>query len=745
MTNDTRPLVSCVMPTANRRAFVPQAIRYFLRQDYLNKELLVIDDGAESVVDLVPSCDSIRYIRLPQRMSLGAKRNLGCEQARGDLIVHWDDDDWYAGFRLRYQVESLLSSTAEICGSRRPLFFDPALQRAWRFVYPEHEKIWVAGSSLCYRRGFWSSNRFSEMNVGEDTLFIWNARPDQVLVLNEHDFIAALIHPQNTSPKQTTGGYFETCSVDSVRSLLGSDWPFYRPEDATTPISSMTAQDGVDVSVIAEMRVARATDLDLPEFRAFNQGQHLPRMRQWELPFALFAAQLSNNVSVLNCTINPATFEQRLLRLYPHTLYRSWNPIQNGAFALPLGIPDGAFDRVICVNTLEHLLRAQRETLFADLTRKLKPGGRMILTSDLYFDSSWTNPTFLQAGVVRADRQEIFNGWNKVSPKDYSELSLACGLESLPGSGVEAAPIREDDSSVFLQQSPFAHACFAGVFQKPGGPAVLPAHRKIVLALLTWNTRDISLDSAHALLVEARMLKRLGYEPSLCLTDNGSTDGTAEALQALEAETDVPCTFVMNGQNLGNSIARNQIIDHAMKAGADYLLFMDGDIEVVPFSTFAMIRYLENNGERLGCVGADSWGQTPHRHLASPCLYSATDCRIENVNLVAWTQYGLFRREVFETGIRFDVNGPFGGPGWGFEDNDLAFQMDVKGFVNHRMFGMTYLHRAMGSSIRELRAQGADVAAMYSSRRDYVIEKWSGVPEINGGPLVDLRRAAMSL
>jgi hypothetical protein len=367
----------------------------------------------------------------------------------------------------------------------------------------------------------------------------------------------------------------------------------------------------------------------------------------------------------------------------------------------------------------------------------------MILSSDLYFDSSWTNPVFLQAGVMRADQQEVFNGWNKMRPEDYDELGVACGLEPLSVSGATPPPVREDDSTLFLQQAPFAHACFAGVFHKPGGPAVLPTRRRIVLALLTWNTRSVSLESARALVAEARMLKRLGYEPSLCLTDNGSTDGTSQALRTLE--TELPCTLILNGQNLGNSIARNQIIDHALESGADYLLFMDGDIEVVPFSTFAMLRYMENNGGRLGCIGADSWGQTPHRHLASPFLYSVSDCRVESVTLVAWTQYGLFRREVFEAGVRFDENGPFGGPGWGFEDNDLAFQMDVKGFVNHRMFGMTYLHRNMGSSIRELRSQGADVQAMYSSRRDYVIKKWLDVPQINDGPLVDLKRASMVL
>jgi len=49
-----RPVVSCIMPTYNRRKFVPQAIRYFLRQSYEPKELLIIDDGSDPVNDLVP-------------------------------------------------------------------------------------------------------------------------------------------------------------------------------------------------------------------------------------------------------------------------------------------------------------------------------------------------------------------------------------------------------------------------------------------------------------------------------------------------------------------------------------------------------------------------------------------------------------------------------------------------------------------------------------------------------------------
>ena len=55
--------VTCIMPTADRRAFVPRAIELFLRQDYPRAELLILDDGADAIEDLVPVCDRIRYVR----------------------------------------------------------------------------------------------------------------------------------------------------------------------------------------------------------------------------------------------------------------------------------------------------------------------------------------------------------------------------------------------------------------------------------------------------------------------------------------------------------------------------------------------------------------------------------------------------------------------------------------------------------------------------------------------------------
>ncbi|HEY0174250.1 MAG TPA: galactosyltransferase-related protein, partial [Pyrinomonadaceae bacterium] len=124
-----------------------------------------------------------------------------------------------------------------------------------------------------------------------------------------------------------------------------------------------------------EMTYAKERDLLLPEFAAFNHARDYPRMRRWEMPFALFKARLSGTMSVLDCTINPVDFGERLAGLYPHALYRHWNPVRGERFAPPFGVPDGAFDRVVCVNTLEHLVAEQRDSLVAEMARKLKPGG----------------------------------------------------------------------------------------------------------------------------------------------------------------------------------------------------------------------------------------------------------------------------------------------------------------------------------------------------------------------------------
>jgi ADP-heptose:LPS heptosyltransferase/SAM-dependent methyltransferase len=213
------------MPTANRRAFVPGAIGRFLAQDYDNAELIILDDGDDAVGDLAPNDSRVRYIRAPRFKTLGGKRNAAVEAAGGEIILHWDDDDWYAPDRIRAQVEALLESDADLCGLDRPLFVDTTGRSAWRYVYPPGGAPWVHGATFCYRRELWRSRRFDNIQIGEDTRFAAAVAPDRLCRMGEAKIFVGLIHPGNTSRKNLGDPRWRAHDLAEVRGLTGPGWP----------------------------------------------------------------------------------------------------------------------------------------------------------------------------------------------------------------------------------------------------------------------------------------------------------------------------------------------------------------------------------------------------------------------------------------------------------------------------------------------------------------------------------------
>jgi glycosyltransferase involved in cell wall biosynthesis len=180
------------MPTRDRRAFVAQSIAQFLAQDYPAKELVIIDSG-ESVRDLVPDRPDIRYSRADRRRSIGELRNLACSRATGDIILHWDDDDWYAPGRITTQVWRHLTSGAAVTGYRSLPFADDATRRAW--LYSGRPR-YVIGTSLCYSREYWASRAFESLRHGEDNAFVSVA--PSVYAAEDDGMIVARVHGGNT-------------------------------------------------------------------------------------------------------------------------------------------------------------------------------------------------------------------------------------------------------------------------------------------------------------------------------------------------------------------------------------------------------------------------------------------------------------------------------------------------------------------------------------------------------------------
>jgi glycosyltransferase involved in cell wall biosynthesis len=195
---DEFPLVTVAMPTmASRREWLPKAIACFESQTWPNKELLIVDDGS---VDLQPS-GRIRVLSIIA--PLGEKRNLACERAAGEFIVHFDDDDFSAPERIAEQVALLKRLDRAVAGFHSLRFTDGV--NWWE---NHNHPGWAYDASLCYRRDFWKRHPFAPVNDGLEAEFrVAAASEKQLATMPAGDLMYATIHDGNTSRRHVGTGW----------------------------------------------------------------------------------------------------------------------------------------------------------------------------------------------------------------------------------------------------------------------------------------------------------------------------------------------------------------------------------------------------------------------------------------------------------------------------------------------------------------------------------------------------------
>jgi ADP-heptose:LPS heptosyltransferase/SAM-dependent methyltransferase len=208
------------MPTADRRRFVPAAVRCFQSQDYANTELVVLDNGRDAIDDLLPNDPRIRYERHSSARTLGAWRNAACQLARGEIVAHWDDDDWYPADRISRQVATLLQREVDICGSSRFYCYEVEGVRAWEYCYSGSPYPWLAGSTLAYKKSCWQRNPFPDLQAGEDARFVWAHAKERVIDLADPELCIATLHGGNTSPKRLDGPCWVPIDRAQVAAML---------------------------------------------------------------------------------------------------------------------------------------------------------------------------------------------------------------------------------------------------------------------------------------------------------------------------------------------------------------------------------------------------------------------------------------------------------------------------------------------------------------------------------------------
>ena len=118
--------ISILIPTFNRKKFLPLLIRNILSQTYPKDklELIIDDDGSEKLLDkehlekmkIVLNPIKIKYIDNKPKRSIGKKRDDLIKSASHKIVVFMDDDDLYFPSYIQYSYECLILSLSLLIG-----------------------------------------------------------------------------------------------------------------------------------------------------------------------------------------------------------------------------------------------------------------------------------------------------------------------------------------------------------------------------------------------------------------------------------------------------------------------------------------------------------------------------------------------------------------------------------------------------------------------------------------------------
>lgn len=83
-----------------------------------------MDDGTDRIKDLVAASgiSQIKYFELPNKVSLGEKRNIMHSKAKGSIIVYMDDDDYYPPDRVSHAVTRLTENREALCAGSSEIY-----------------------------------------------------------------------------------------------------------------------------------------------------------------------------------------------------------------------------------------------------------------------------------------------------------------------------------------------------------------------------------------------------------------------------------------------------------------------------------------------------------------------------------------------------------------------------------------------------------------------------------------------
>jgi hypothetical protein len=126
--SDDGPEISVIIPTKNRPERLRAALAGVLRQTGVALEVIIVDDGGRPehipALTVLEHDRRVRVVRNEASLAPAGARNRGVAEARAPWVAFLDDDDIWAAWKLRAQLDAAAATGARWawCGA---CFIDP--------------------------------------------------------------------------------------------------------------------------------------------------------------------------------------------------------------------------------------------------------------------------------------------------------------------------------------------------------------------------------------------------------------------------------------------------------------------------------------------------------------------------------------------------------------------------------------------------------------------------------------------
>ena len=206
------PNVSILMPTYNRRHFLPLIMVNLHNMDYpKNKlELVIYDDhisplfiNNEEVKIFESKCGiKTNYIYNNLRhLTIGEKRNKLVKLSKYKILINMDDDDIYFPQYIKYSIHMLKHYKAGIVGSPEMLFTYPHYDFITTGIKCSSKRQ-IHEATFCFTKGHWKSmGGFMKKGVGEGAKMV-DFNEKNCIKSDIINCMCCVAHKENTVDKE---------------------------------------------------------------------------------------------------------------------------------------------------------------------------------------------------------------------------------------------------------------------------------------------------------------------------------------------------------------------------------------------------------------------------------------------------------------------------------------------------------------------------------------------------------------